>query len=99
MAIESVSAKDRTIILQCMKDIGARIEEWEMNSHLGIRREELDAQIAHRPNIDGRGHQSNSFLPTNNSLNEICHGLSTDECTNLIDATLDDVRETYREWL
>lgn len=99
MAIESLSSKDRTIILQCMKAVAVRIEEWEMHSRLGICREELDAKIAQWPDIDDRDHQSSCFLAINNSLNEICHGLSADEWTNLIDVTLDEVRESYREWL
>jgi hypothetical protein len=99
MAIESLSAKDQTIILRCMQAVGVLIEEWEMHSRLGVCREELDAQIAQWPAIDDRDNQSNAFLAVNNSLNEICHGISLDEWTNLIDATLDEVRETYREWL
>jgi hypothetical protein len=82
-----------------MKAVSALIDQSETHTRLGVTREELQTVIAQWPDIDDRDQKSNGFLAIHNSLNEICHGLGVDEWVNLVDASLNEVKETYRNWL
>ena len=99
MAIQSLVANDQAIILQSMQAVSVLIDRLEMHSRLGVTREELQLVIAQWPNIDDRDQQSIGFLAVHNSLNEICHGLAVGDWANLVHASPDEVRATYRNWL
>jgi len=99
MAMEKLSLRDQKIIVQCMSAVSLLIDEWETHSRLGISRDRLQTLIAEWPNLDDRIEDSDEFLAVNNCLNEVCNGLSIDEWFNLVDASPDEVREAYKNWL
>lgn len=70
-----------------------------MEARLGISQEALQAIIESWPDVDDEDRNSNGYLAINNSLNEICHALAVDEWSSLVDATPDEVKDVYRNWL
>jgi hypothetical protein len=101
MAIESLSTKERYVVLQCMRATAAHVDDWEKHSRLGIGADELQQAIARWPSIDDRDEASVGFLAINNSMNEVCHGfqLPSVEWSTWFDTTIDEVESTYRKWL
>jgi hypothetical protein len=101
MAIESLSAKEQHIVLQCMKATAAHVEDSEKHSRLGVEADALQKEIARWPSIDDRVESSAGFLAINNSMNEVCNGfkLSSTEWSTWFDTTRDEVDLIYRKWL
>jgi hypothetical protein len=101
MAIEVLSAKERNIVLQCMKATAAHIENWEMHTRLGLEASDLQQVITRWPNLDDRDERSIDFLAINNCMNEVCHGfpIGQTEWNNWFDAPMNDVEATYRKWI
>lgn len=74
MSIESLSAKERNVVLRCMKATSAYIDDSEKHSRLGVDAEELQLVIAQWPDIDDGDESGTGFLAINNCMNEVCHG-------------------------
>jgi hypothetical protein len=101
MAIESLSAKEQYIVLQCMKATAAHVDDWEKHSRLGIEADDLQQVIARWPSIDDRDEASAGFLAINNCMNEVCHGfqIPSAEWSTWFDTTIAEVESIYQKWL
>jgi hypothetical protein len=101
MAIESLSAKEQYIVLQCMKATAAHVDDWEKYSRLGIEADDLQQVIARWPSIDDRDEASVGFLAINNCMNEVCHGfqIPSAEWSTWFDTTIAEVESIYQKWL
>jgi hypothetical protein len=76
------------------------IEDWEMHTRLGIRRETLREIVSRWPNIDDTDPHSDEFLAINNCMNEICNGLriSPEEWNKLFTLTRPQILDAYQKW-
>ena len=101
MAIESLSAKEQYIVLQCMKATAAHVDDWEKHSRLGIEADDLQQVIARWPSIDDRDEASAGFLAINNCMNEVCNGfqIASVEWSSWFDTPMSEIESTYRKWL
>jgi hypothetical protein len=101
MAIEGLSAKERDIVLRCIKATAAHIDDWEKHSRLGLQADDLRSVIARWPTINDQDKDDNDFLAINNCMNEVCHGFSigSAEWSNWFDTPMSEVEVTYRKWL
>jgi hypothetical protein len=101
MSIEGLSAKQRDIVLRCMKAAAAHVDDWEKHSRLGLQADDLQQVIARWPNINDGDEDGNDFLAINNCMNEVCHGLSIEsaEWSTWFNTPMSDIESTYRTWL
>lgn len=103
MGLNGLSDEDKVAILQCMRAIAESqlIEDWEIHSRLGMKRETLRAVVSCWPNIDDSIVDSDAFLAINNCLNEICHGvyISPEEWDKWFTLTRSQIFDSYRKWL
>ena len=101
MAIEGLTAKEKHIVLQCMKATAAYIDDREKHARVGMKAGELQQLIARWPNLDDGDERSNDFLAINNCMNEVCNGfqIPPGQWNRWFDATIDEVESTYRKWL
>ena len=74
MAIEGLSAKERDVVLRCLKASAALIDDREKHSRLGLRADDLRQLITRWPDINDHDERGDDFLAINNCMNEVCHG-------------------------
>lgn len=102
MSPKSLSDEDKVAILQCMKAIAESqlIEDWELQTRLGLNREDLRAVISRWPNIDDSVTNSDAFLAINNCMNEICNGVYVppEEWNKWFTMTKSEILKSYHKW-
>ena len=101
MTFASLSAKDKDIVLRCMKAASAYIEDWEKHARLGLLASDLQQEIARWPVIDDSAEAGNGSLAINNCMNEVCHGFSIQpaEWSTWFNTPMSEIESTYRTWL
>src|SRR5271166_5204687 len=102
MYLKSLSDEEKAVVLLCLTAIAESqlIEDWEMHTRLGLKRETLRAIIAQWPNIDDSDPDSNEYLAVNNCMNEISNGIhiQQDEWDKLFTMTRSQVLDIYCKW-
>jgi hypothetical protein len=102
MPIKDLSEDEKAVVLQCLRAIAESelIDDWEMQTRLGVTRKTLREVISSWPNIDDTAVDSAESLAINNCMNEICHGVRVppDEWKQWFTVTKAQILNAYRKW-
>lgn len=102
MAFEKLLPNEQNIVLQCMTAIleGSFIDSFELQTRLGVDKEELKSVVAAYPQLDDTDEDSATNLAINNCMNEVCHGvdITPDKWIKWFNVSRENVKEVYIKW-
>jgi len=102
MAFEALSLGEKDIVRQCLVALrsGRLLDEDDIHSWIGVDPAAYDSALADWPLLDVREDDSDACLIINNSLNEVCYGVSINDrqWERWFTVSREDVRQTYRKW-
>ena len=99
---ESLTEHEHEIVLACVNTIldSSLIEDWEFQTRLGFNQGEVRLLLTSSPLIADEV-SGDTEVALNNCLNEICHGVSTDDATleKRFGLSRTQVKQVYNKWL
>jgi hypothetical protein len=102
MFVQQLSTKDQLLIRECLLAIcnGPFLEDFEFHSRIAVERDVLKKIISYWPNIDDSDDASDVALGINNSLNELCYGvsISAEDWNRWITAPRTEIERVYQDW-